>query len=97
MAKKKIRKAAYDPQLDAEEMAILEDYEAGRVTRFPVPANYAEMAKNTLKKNKNISIRISGQTLLHLQLRAAREGLPYQTLIGSVLHKYAEGQLQEIR
>ena len=73
------------------------DQQILRVLTKDARTPYAEMAKNTLKKNKNISIRISGQTLLHLQLRAAREGLPYQTLIGSVLHKYAEGQLQEIR
>ena len=44
-------------------------------------------ARNTLLKNKTISIRISERDLLRLKARAAEEGLPYQTLITSTLHK----------
>jgi len=46
-----------------------------------------------LKKNKSISIRVPEQTLNTIKAKAAKEGLPYQTLIGSILHKYASGQL----
>ena len=51
---------------------------------------------NTLKKNRKINIRISENDLTALQRRAAHEGIPYQTLIGSVLHKYASGFLKEV-
>lgn len=46
-----------------------------------------------LKKNKNINIRLQEATLNKLKAKAAEEGLPYQTLIGSVLHKYVNGTL----
>ncbi len=46
-----------------------------------------------LKKKKNINIRIQEATLRKLKAKAAVEGLPYQTLIGSILHKYAHGTL----
>jgi predicted DNA binding CopG/RHH family protein len=48
-----------------------------------------------MKKNRKINIRISENDLSALQRRAAREGIPYQTLIGSVLHKYVSGFLKE--
>jgi predicted DNA binding CopG/RHH family protein len=51
----------------------------------------------SMKKNRKINIRISENDLSALQRRAAREGIPYQTLIGSVLHKYVSGFLKEAR
>ena len=54
-------------------------------------------AKATIRKNKNINIRISENDLESIKLLAAREGLPYQTLIGSLIHKYATGSLKEAR
>jgi predicted DNA binding CopG/RHH family protein len=48
-----------------------------------------------MKKNRKINIRISENDLSALQRRAAREGIPYQTLIGSILHKYASGYIKE--
>jgi predicted DNA binding CopG/RHH family protein len=45
------------------------------------------------RKDRSISIRLSRETLAALKRRSAREGLPYQTLISSVLHKYLTGQL----
>jgi len=48
---------------------------------------YARVARNTLAKNKTISIRISERDLLRLKAKAAEEGMPYQTLISSSLHK----------
>jgi len=50
-----------------------------------------------MKKNRKVNIRLSENVLSALQRRAAREGIPYQTLIGSVLHKYASGFLKEAR
>lgn len=50
-----------------------------------------EYAKNTIRKNKRVNIRISEHDLSELQRIAIREGLPYQTLISSILHKYVNG------
>ena len=58
-------------------------------------AKHVQYAKNTMKKNRKINIRISENDLSALQRRAAREGIPYQTLIGSILHKYASGYIKE--
>lgn len=54
-----------------------------------------QAAQNYTKKDKRISIRVYGADLDLIKQSALREGLPYQTLITSVLHKYATGQLRE--
>jgi predicted DNA binding CopG/RHH family protein len=56
---------------------------------------YASSAAATLTKDKRINIRVSSRDLEDIQMRAAEEGMPYQTLIASVLHKYASGRLVE--
>ncbi len=48
---------------------------------------WAAIARNTLAKNKTITVRLSERTLLRLKAKAAREGLPYQTFIASLIHK----------
>lgn len=52
-------------------------------------------ARNTLNKDKRINIRISSRDLGALQRKANRYGMPYQTLISSVLHRYASGDLDD--
>ena len=52
-----------------------------------------ETILDTTRKTKNINIRISQQDLESLRRSAEREGIPYQTLISSVLHKYLAGRL----
>lgn len=87
--------------LDPEEKRLLESYERGE--RKPVRNREEEMAKlrqyarNTLQKNKRINIRLSERDLLGIQTKAVGEGLPYQTLISSILHKYLRGILREKR
>jgi len=54
---------------------------------------YQEMAKQHLKKDKRINIRISEKDLEDIQRKAVIEGIPYQTLIASILHKYNSGLL----
>lgn len=85
--------------LDKEEKAILNAYEKGRFSSIPHVkkeiARYREYAKATLQKNKRINIRLSERDLIHIQRKAVEEGLPYQTLISSVLHKYINGNLAE--
>ena len=90
MAKKQIKIT-----LDEYEKEILEAYEDGRLKPFKSQVDYQAIARDTLKKNRKINIRISENDLTAIQRRAAREGIPYQTLIGSVLHKYASGFLKE--
>jgi predicted DNA binding CopG/RHH family protein len=51
------------------------------------------MAEATFKKDARINIRLSSRDLRALQVRALQEGMPYQTLVSSVLHKFVEGQL----
>lgn len=88
-------------KLDKEEQEILKAYEAGRLK--PVPNMAQEIAKlkaaatATFQKDSRINIRISSRDLRMLQKRALSEGLPYQTLISSLLHKYVEGRLVEQR
>lgn len=54
---------------------------------------YREMAAETLRKSRRVNIRISAMDLEGIQAKAAEEGLPYQTLKASVLHKYISGRL----
>jgi predicted DNA binding CopG/RHH family protein len=56
---------------------------------------YQVYARAAFRKDQRINIRISEKDLLDLQKRALREGIPYQTLISSVLHKYVSGVLSE--
>ena len=58
---------------------------------------YREYARATFKKDKRVNIRMSGKDLEALKIRALEEGIPYQTLMASVLHKYAEGRLVDKR
>jgi len=52
-----------------------------------------ESARYTIQKNKRVNIRISERDIIEIKRRAVEEGLPYQTLISSVLHKYISGRL----
>lgn len=79
--------------LDEYESEILEAYESGKLKPLTPQDDYQAMARNTMKKNRKINIRISENDLSALRRRAAREGIPYQTLVGSVLHKFASGLL----
>ena len=83
--------------LDDYEKEILESYEDGKLRPSKSQIDFQTIARTTLKKNRKINIRLSENDLTALQRRAAREGIPYQTLIGSVLHKYASGFLKEVR
>ena len=81
--------------LDDYENEILEAYENGTLKPSGSRMDYQAIARNTMKKDRKINIRISSNDLSALQRRAAREGIPYQTLLGSVLHKFASGFLKE--
>ena len=49
---------------------------------------YSQIAKNTLRKNKSITIRLAERDLQKVKAKAAEEGIPYQTLVTSIIHKY---------
>ncbi len=85
--------------LDKEELQILEDFERGEFKRIPnfqaEKKALEDSARNSLQKDKRINIRISSRDLERIQMRAAREGMPYQTYISSTLHKLVSGRLEE--
>jgi predicted DNA binding CopG/RHH family protein len=87
-------------KLGADEKALLECVERGdwQSTKGGKRerARYSRYAKATFRKDRRLNIRLSSKDLEAIQKRALAEGLPYQTLISSLLHKYAAGRLKEI-
>lgn len=88
-------------RLDRYEREILSAYEKGTlVSARPTKAQlgaFRDAARATFIKNRRVNIRLSAADLMDIQARAYEEGVPYQTLIASVLHKYVSGRLQEKR
>jgi len=88
-------------RLGREEAELLDSYEAGEwrtIEGWQVKAKrYEEYARATFKKDRRVNIRISSRDLEEIQKRALEEGIPYQTLMASVLHKYVSGRLEERR
>ncbi|MCA0244704.1 MAG: hypothetical protein LCI02_28185 [Proteobacteria bacterium] len=85
-------------RLDTDEAEILAAYEAGRLISVGSKAEIARLraaARATAIKDRRVNIRLSAGDLQDIQARALAEGMPYQTLIASVLHKYVTGRLQE--
>lgn len=86
-------------ELDHEEQDLLASFEAGEWQSVANVAaeieRYELQAKATLKKDRRVNIRLSARDLEAIQRRAAEEGIPYQTLMASVLHKYVSGRLVE--
>jgi len=84
-------------KLDHEEKEILEAFESGNLKRVENQAQeikrHQAIAEATFKKDARINIRLSSRDLRALQARALQEGMPYQTLVSSVLHKFIDGQL----
>jgi predicted DNA binding CopG/RHH family protein len=83
--------------LEKDEQALLDSFERGEWK--PVKDQRGELAKhrqyaaNTLRKDRRVNIRISTKDLEEIQTRAAEDGVPYQTLMASVLHRYVSGTL----
>lgn len=87
-------------RLDKEETEILKAFEEGKLKSVSTPGRLKKLrdaAEATFKKDRRINIRISGKDLEAIQRRALEEGIPYQTLVSSVLHKYVSGNLEETR
>ena len=88
-------------KLDRYEQGMLSAYNKGAlVSARPTKAHldsFRESAQATFTKNRRVNIRLSTADLMDIQARAHEEGVPYQTLIASVLHKYVSGRLRETR
>lgn len=86
-------------RLDREDKEILESVEEGEWESIPrlesEKKRFQEYADATFKKDRRINIRISSKDLIAIQKRALEEGIPYQTLISSLLHKFVSGRLVE--
>lgn len=88
-------------RLTEEEQEILDSFETGEwVPVRDLSKRKRELiryARNTLKKDKRLNIRISERDLNELQKKAVSEGLPYQTFVSSIIHKYVNGKLVEAK
>jgi predicted DNA binding CopG/RHH family protein len=85
-------------KLDPYEHEVLDAYEAGRLKSIASKAELQRLraaARATAIKDKRVNIRLSSVDLFDIQAKALAEGMPYQTLIASVLHKYVSGRLTE--
>jgi predicted DNA binding CopG/RHH family protein len=85
-------------KLDAEELELLGSFENGKLKSVATKTELAKFkaaARATAIKDKRVNIRLSSGDLSDLQVRALQEGVPYQTLIASIVHKYVTGRLAE--
>jgi predicted DNA binding CopG/RHH family protein len=83
---------------DEYELDLLNAYEKGKLRSVATKAELAKFkaaARATAIKDKRVNIRLSSGDLSDIQVKALEEGVPYQTLIASVLHKYVTGRLSE--
>ncbi len=91
-----INKKAFKP-IDQEEKDLMESIERDEwqsAKNFDRERkNAIEAARNTLKKDKRINLRLSQKDYHQIQIKAIEEGIPYQTLISSIVHKYLNGSL----
>lgn len=89
------------PKLDKDELAILKSLDAGEWKSVHNVKSeiqrYQTIARANARKDRRVNIRMSDRDLQQVQMRAAHEGLPYQTLIASIIHKYVSGSLSEVR
>jgi len=86
-------------KLNSHEKDLLDSFEKGEWTEVPGMKREIEKhekyARASLKKDKRINIRLSQRDLDSIQRKAITEGIPYQTLISSLIHKYVNGRLEE--
>lgn len=86
-------------KLDQEEQDVLDSFERGEwkpvADREREIARHVRYAKNTVAKDRRVNIRISSKDLEEIQAIAVEDGLPYQTLIASVLRRYVSGRFIE--
>jgi predicted DNA binding CopG/RHH family protein len=86
------------PKIDRYEREIIAAFDKGKLTSVATKAELARFkaaARATALKDRRVNIRLSSGDLSDIQAKALVEGVPYQTLIASVLHKYVTGRLAE--
>lgn len=86
------------PDTDEDELEVLSAYEKGKLKSVATKGELARLraaARATGIKDRRVNIRLSSGDLSDIQVKALEEGIPYQTLIASVLHKYVTGRLAE--
>ena len=86
------------PKIDDSELEVLGAYEKGRLRSVATKSELAKLkaaARATTIKDRRVNIRLSSSDLSDIQAKALEEGMPYQTLIASVLHRYVTGRLGE--
>jgi len=88
-------------RFDPEETELLASFEhgewkSGRDVKAEMK-RFRRYAVDALKKDARVNIRLPSQVLEELKERAVEEGIPYQTLISSILYKYVQGRLEEKR
>jgi len=86
------------PKIDDYELEVLSAYEQGKLKSVATKSELAQLkaaARATAIKDRRVNIRLSSGDLSDIQVRALEEGVPYQTLMASVLHKYVTGRLTE--
>lgn len=88
-----------NPRLSSEERELLASIEAGEWESVPDVQEeierHRQVARTTLRKDRRVNIRISSKDLEDIRTLAVEDGIPYQTLMASVLHKYVTGRLIE--
>lgn len=94
-------KNIFDTKLDKEEQELLDSVERDewkRTDNFKEELTFAqEAARNALRKDERITLRLGSRDLARLKRLATYKGLPYQTFIASVLHEYAAGHFVEVK
>lgn len=86
------------PKIDQSELEVLDAFDKGQLKSVATKSELARFkaaARATAIKDRRVNIRLSSGDLSDIQARALEEGIPYQTLIASVLHKYVTGRLHE--
>ncbi|MDD5031061.1 MAG: hypothetical protein PHH58_16460 [Rhodoferax sp.] len=84
------------PKIDTDELEILTAFDQGQLKSIATKAELAKFkaaARATAIKDRRVNIRLSSGDLSDIQVKALQEGVPYQTLIASVLHKYVTGRV----
>ncbi len=82
--------------IDKEEKELIESYDKGEWKSIKKKDQkvYVKAAKESISKNKRINIRLTTKDYHDIQVKAIEEGIPYQTLISSIIHKYNKGKLK---
>ena len=100
MTKKYLMEGGKKMKLSTDEKELLRSVEDGEwetISEFESEQKrYQTIAKKSVKKNERINIRLATKDLMGIQKKALQAGLPYQTLISSILHRYVTGQLKPI-